>query len=266
MFTRENGEQPSSNEGRSDRALVPAVAKAFRVLEALSESGEPLGVSELARRLSMGKSTVHGLLTTLDTLGIIDAANGGRRYRIGRGLHALASRSAGSIDLRTSARSRLESLAGTTGQTAFLGVPNRDTVTILDMAHGRPAMSVSAPVGSTIPLLAGAVGKTLLAAWPEPRRDAFLKGRELPRFTRRSLTDPQRYRAAVRRAAERGFAVDVDEYVDGIHAAAAAIVGSGGEPVGVLWVAGFARHMDDKALDEIAKSVALAAREIGALL
>ena len=266
MFNRENGEPPSSNEGRSERSLVPAVAKAFKVLEALSDSGEPLGVSELARRLGMGKSTVHGLLTTLDALGIIDAANGGRRYRIGRGLHALASRSAGSVDLRASARSRLESLAAKTGQTAFLGVPNRETVTILDMAHGRPAMSISAPVGSSIPLLAGAVGKAVLAAWPEARRDAFLHGRELPRFTRRTLTEPQRYRGAVRRAAERGFAVDVDEYVDGIHAAAAAIVGGSGDPVGVIWVAGFAQHMDDKALDEIAKSVALAAREIGALL
>jgi IclR family KDG regulon transcriptional repressor len=266
MFTRENGESPSSNGGRSERALVPAVAKAFKVLEALSDSGEPLGVSELARRLGMGKSTVHGLLTTLDALGVIDATNGGRRYRIGRGLHALASRSAGSIDLRASARSHLESLAATTGQTAFLGVPNRDTVTILDMAHGLPAMSVSAPVGSSIPLLAGAVGKAVLAAWHEERRNTYLSEHDLPRFTRRTLTDPQRYRAAVRRATDRGFAVDVDEYIDGIHAAAAAIVGNSGEPVGVLWVAGFARHMDDKALDEIAKSVSLAAREIGALL
>ena len=203
MFNRENGEPASSNDSRSERALVPAVAKAFKVLEALSDSGEPLGVSELARRLGMGKSTVHGLLTTLDTLGIIDAANGGRRYRIGRGLHALASRSTGSIDLRTTARSRLESLAGTTGQTAFLGVPNRETVTILDMVHGRPTMSISAPVGSSIPLLAGAVGKAVLAAWTEPRRDAFLLGRELPRFTRRTLTDPQRYRAAASPPSDR---------------------------------------------------------------
>jgi IclR family KDG regulon transcriptional repressor len=266
MFTQENSAPPPSNAAKSEPPLVPAVAKAFRVLETLSDSGEPLGVSELSRRLGMGKSTVHGLLKTLDALGMIDLDNGGRRYRIGRGLHALASRSAGGVDLRAIARSRLEKLAESTGQTAFLGVPTRDTVTIVDMVHGRPAMSVSAPVGSSIPLLAGAVGKAVLAAWPEARRDAFLEGRELPRFTRRTLTDALRYRSAVKRAADRGFAIDVDEYVDGMRAAAAAIVGHSGEPSGVLWVAGFARHMDDAALDEIAKSVATAAREIGALL
>jgi DNA-binding IclR family transcriptional regulator len=266
MFNRENGEARSSNATSGERALVPAVDTACRVLETLRDSADPLGVSELARRLGMGKSTVHGLLTTLDALGMIDAVNGGRRYRIGRGLQALASRSAGGIDLRGLARSRLEALAASSGQTAFLGLPARDTVTILDMVHGPPAMSVSAPAGSSIPLLAGAVGKAVLAAWPEARREAYLAGRTLPRFTGRTLIDPQRYRAAVRRAAERGFAVDVDEYVDGIRAAAAAIVGRGGEPAGVLWVAGFARHIDDAALDEIAKSVAVAARGIGALL
>jgi len=266
MFTQENGMPAVALADKSEHALVPAVVKAFRVLEALADSVEPLGVSELARRLDIGKSTVHGLLTTLAALGMIEAGNGSRRYRIGRGLHLLASRSAGGVDLRALARPKLEALAGTTGQTSFLGIPHRDAVTIVDMVHGPLAMSVSARVGSSIPLLAGAVGKALLAAWPEVRRDAFLAGRELPRFTRRTLTDNQRYRAAVRRADERGFAIDVDEYVDGMRAAAAAIVGPDDEPVGALWVAGFARHIDDAALDEIAKSVAIAAREIGALL
>jgi len=266
MFHQQNGGLRPSNAEKPARPLVPAVAKAFRVLDALSSSGEPLGVSELSRRLGMGKSTVHGLLTTLDALGMIDAVNGGRRYRIGHGLQALASRSAGNIDLRVVARPRLEMLAAATSQTAFLGIAGADTVTILDLVHGRPAMSVSAPVGSSIPLLAGAVGKAVLAAWPESRRESFLSVHELPRFTRRTLTDPQRYLAAVRRASDRGYAIDVGEYVDGMRAAAAAIVGPDKEPIGVLWVAGFTRHMDDAALDAIAASVTEAAREIGALL
>src|SRR5471030_2130724 len=154
MFTQENSLPPPSNAAKSESPLVPAVAKAFRILETLSDSVEPLGVSELGRRLGMGKSTVHGLLKTLEALGMIQLDSGGRRYRIGRGLHLLASRSAGGVDLRALARPKLESLASTTGQTAFLGIPHRDTVTIVDMVHGPLAMSVSARVGSSIPLLA----------------------------------------------------------------------------------------------------------------
>jgi IclR family KDG regulon transcriptional repressor len=262
MFNRQNGSAPPANGSASQPRIVPAVDKAFRVLDCLAGSGEPLGISELSRRLGMGKSTIHGLTGTLEALGMIDAVGESRRFRIGRGLHVLATRSSGSIDLRSVARASLETLADKTGQTAFLGMPRSDTVTIVDCVHGRPAMSISAPIGSSVPLLAGAVGKALLSAWTPLRREAYVTARELPRFTRRTLVDRTRYLKAVDRAAQRGYAIDVDEYVDGMRAAAAAIVGADREPVGVLWVAGFARHIDEAALDAIAASVSTAAKAI----
>ena len=262
MFTRENASARPANGDGSQPRIVPAVEKAFRLLDCLAGSGEPLGVSELARRLGMGKSTVHGLTGTLESLGVIDAVGENRRFRIGRGLHVLATRSNGSVDLRTVARTALETLAAETGQTAFLGMPRADSVTIVDCVLGRPAMSISAPIGSSIPLFAGAVGKALLAAWTPLKREAYVTARELPRFTRRTLVDRGRYLKAVDRAAQRGYAIDVDEYVDGMRAAAAAIVSGDGEPVGVIWVAGFARHIDERALDSIAAAVSKAARTI----
>src|SRR5579864_1483465 len=132
MFTPENG-APRPPNGR-----VPAVAKAFRLLDLLSTSSEPLGVSELARRLGMGKSTIHGLVNTLQEFGAVETVEATKRYRIGRGLHVLAMRAAGRIDLRELARPSLERLAQQTEQTSFLGVVGGDQVTILDLVHGRP--------------------------------------------------------------------------------------------------------------------------------
>lgn len=257
MFTRENGQAAPTN------ALVPAVAKAFRLLDMLSTSPEPLGISELARRLSMGKSTVHGLVTTLQALGAVETADGAKRYRIGRGLHALVMRSSGRQDLRTVARPLLERLAARTEQTTFLGVVGSDNVTILDLVHGRPAMSVSAPVGSSIPMLAGAVGKAILSAWDPSRRTEFLASTTLPKFTPHTIADRAEYLRAVEEAAVRGAALDVDEYVDGMRAAAAPVLGPEKQLAAVVWVAGFARHIGDADLDTIAEAVAGAAREIG---
>jgi DNA-binding IclR family transcriptional regulator len=260
MFTRENAETHQSN------AMVPAVAKAFRLLDLLSASTEPLGVSELARRLGMGKSTVYGLVTTLQSLGAVEAADGAKRYRIGRGLHTLAMRSAGRQDLRSVARPCLERLAAQTDQTSFLGVVGADTVTILDIVHGRLAMSVSAPVGSSIPLMAGAVGKAVLVAWGPERRAQFLAKTPLPAFTEHSIVDPVAYAQAIDEAATRGAALDVDEYVDGMRAAAAPVFGPGDQLAAIVWIAGFTRHIDDVALIEIGQAVAREAREIGRAL
>jgi len=271
MFTPENGVlSPANGVPESDvaerPALVPAVDKAFRLLGALSESGEPLGVSQLARTLGLGKSTVHGLVTTLETLGIIEPSNGSKRYRLGPELYALASRSAGQRDLRDIARPALERLAAVTEQTSFLGVPADDHVTILDLVHGRPTMSISAPIGSAIPLLAGAVGKAIVAAWSERRREEFLSAARLPAFTANSIRDPAQYKEAIGAVMAEGAAIDIDEYVDGMRAAAAPIVGQGGQLAAVLWVAGFSRHVDRARLAGIAREVAKEAAQISRLL
>jgi DNA-binding IclR family transcriptional regulator len=260
MFAQENEMTRQAN------AIVPAVAKAFRLLDLLSSSAEPLGVSEIARRLVMGKSTVYGLVTTLQTLGVIETSDGAKKYRIGRGLHALAMRSAGRQDVRTLARPGLERLAAQTEQTSFLGVVGIDQVTILDLVHGRPAMSVSAPVGSAIPLLAGAVGKAVLSAWDAQRRAQFLATTPLPRFTAHTIVDVAAYERAVQETAASGAALDVDEYVDGMRAAAAPVLGPGSQLAAVIWVAGFARHIDDENLIAIRGAVAREALEIGKLL
>jgi IclR family KDG regulon transcriptional repressor len=273
MFVRPNGEArdgegapAAANGGFVPVSRVPAVLKAFKLLETISLSDKPLGVSELSRQLQMGKSTVHGLVTTLEALGVLEAINGSKRYVLGPRLPALCARSGNQADLRQVARTALERLAATTEQTSFLGVPADGQVTILDIVHGRPTLSISAPVGSSIPLLAGAVGKVILASWEPKRRHDFLIETELPAFTQASIVRPDAYEAAVAETIERGAAVDVDEYVDGVRAAAAAITGSQRQLVAVLWVAGFSRHIDQQRLDFIAQAVTHEAGEVSARL
>jgi IclR family transcriptional regulator, KDG regulon repressor len=268
MFPPQNGKSDGANNSAAANGAsrVPAVLKAFRLIEAVSLSDKPLGVSELSRRLEMGKSTVHGLVTTLESLGVLEAVNGSKRYVLGPRLPALCSRSGNQADLRQVARAALERLAEATEQTSFFGVPNDGHVTILDIMHGRPTLSISAPVGSSIPLLAGAVGKVVLASWEPQRRRAFLRDNVLPAFTASSIVRPDAYEAAVAQTVERGVAVDVDEYVDGVRAAAAPVTGPGRQLVAVLWVAGFSRHIDAKRLDEIAAAVTREAAEISARL
>ena len=255
---------PAANGASGPR--VPAVLKAFRLIEAVSISPRPLGVSELSRKLELGKSTVHGLVTTLEALGVLESVNGSKRYQLGPRLAALCSRSGNQADLRQIARAALERLATTTEQTSFFGIPADGHVTILDIVHGRPTLSISAPVGSSIPLLAGAVGKVVLASWDAARRRAFLRDNVLPAFTQASITQPDAYEAAVAATLERGAAIDVDEYVDGVRAAAAPVMGPGGSLGGVLWVAGFSRHIDVQRLEEIARAVLREAGEISARL
>ncbi len=259
--TTHDGARSAVADGKPRAARVPAVYKAFRLLETVSGSEKPLGVSELARKLQMGKSTVHGLVTTLEALGVLESVPG-KRYAIGPLLRVLAAGAAQQPDLRRMARPALERLAEDTELTTFLGIPADSHVTIVDIVHGTPTLAISAQVGTTIPLLAGAVGKVVLASWESERRRSFLHETTLPAFTPQSIVSPDGYERAVAETLARGAAIDCDEYVDGVRAAAAPINGPEQRLLAVLWVAGFSRHIDDGRLDRVAAHVQREASQI----
>ena len=90
----------------------------------------------------------------------------------------------------------------------------------------------------------------------------FLSKSALPAFTAASIINPDTYERSIDEAITRGAAIDVDEYVDGVRAAAAPVMGPGQKLVAIIWVAGFSRHIDSGRLDFIASAVAREAAEI----
>jgi DNA-binding transcriptional ArsR family regulator len=150
--------------------MSEAVDRAFRILDLLSRSPEPLTGATVARRLRLPRSTVHGLLGALRDVGAVEVVRG--RYRLGTVLGRLAATS----DLRRRWRPVLERLAEQTGETVFLGQVAGSRVNIIDLVTGRGPMVVSAPVGSRVPATAGAIGKVVDGAAVAVDEGEYLEG------------------------------------------------------------------------------------------
>jgi DNA-binding IclR family transcriptional regulator len=150
--------------------MVPAVTRAFRVLDLISRSPAPVGTSEIARRLRLPKSSVHGVLRALAEAGAVEEVR--KRYRLGPAIGRLAS----VAELRRRWRPVLERIAAETGETTFLGQPRGGRVAIVDEVPGAGAPVVSAPVGSFVPGSAGALGKVLGGAGAAEDRGEYLAG------------------------------------------------------------------------------------------
>jgi DNA-binding transcriptional ArsR family regulator len=147
-----------------------AVERAFRILDLLSRSPDPLSGAEVARRLRLPRSTVHGLLGALRAAGAVEVVRG--RYRPGTALGRLSATS----DLRRRWRPALERLAEQTGETVFLGQVAGSRVNVLDLVTGRGPMVISAPVGSRVPATAGAIGKVVEGAAVAVDEGEYLEG------------------------------------------------------------------------------------------
>jgi DNA-binding IclR family transcriptional regulator len=101
---------------------APSVKKAFKILHTIADSSNGLGVSELAKQLKIGKSTVHGITSALEELGVLvrDALH--KKYNMGYTLLELRKKTYAKMELRDVARIPMEKLGEKIGETVFLGV------------------------------------------------------------------------------------------------------------------------------------------------
>ncbi len=213
---------------------IPAVERALQALDLLCEGGEPPTVRDLAARLGVPRSTVYRILNTLEAHGVArrDAAG---RYAPGPRLLAYA-RAVPRADLATLAMPVLEALAAELRVTAKLSVLDGDAALVVAVAPGPGAYAVVTQVGRRFPLHAGAASKVLAAHLPDAERDALLAA-PLERATPRTITDPKRLAAVLSRVRRDGIATDHAEYVEGVHAMAAPVLGPGGVPIAAVSLA-----------------------------
>jgi len=240
---------------------APSVKKAFAILNAVSSSREGLGVSELAKKLRIAKSTVHGMTSTLEELGAVMRDPLTKKYKLGFTLLEIGRSAYSQIDLKTAARPVTEDLMEKTRTSVFLGILNWDHVTILDIVEARQDLNITAPVGSTIPLFAGAVGKVFLAFMEEEQATKIIKLKGLPRFTVNSIVDTDLYFKELMQVREKGYAVDDEEYILGVRAVASPILGLG-QLRSAIWAVGFKASLDDKKMKKLAGETQKAAKTI----
>ncbi len=240
---------------------APSVKKAFAILSAISSSKDGLGVSELAKNLKMAKSTVHGMTSALEELGAVMREPVTKKYKLGFTLLEIGRSAYSQIDLQTSSRPVTEALMEKSRTSVFLGILNWGQVTILDIVESRQDLSITAPVGSTIPLLAGAVGKVFLASMSNEEAAKTIHSRGLPRFTENSIVDQDQYFTELEKVRENGYAVDDEEYIMGVRAVASPLTGLG-QLRSAIWAVGFKASIDETGLNQLAVETHRAAKTI----
>jgi len=240
---------------------APSVKKAFKILHAIADSPSGLGVSELAKRLNMGKSTVHGIAMGLETLGVLVRDPIQKKFNLGYTLLELSRRAYARMELRDVGRGPIQRLMEKVGETVFLGVMNGDHATILDVVDSHNEMKITSPPGTRLPLLAGATGKVFLAQLEEKKAKEIIQKMGLVRFTSKSIVDQKKFFKEVEETKRRGYAIDDEEYMLGVRAIAAPIQ-TASPSVVAIWVVGFSSGLNDQKMERVILEIRNTAQEI----
>ncbi len=240
---------------------APIVKKAFQILELIAGADNRISISDISRELRIGKSTVHGITKALEESGAIVRDEKTRRYSLGITLFELARTVYARIDLKDIARPLMEGLMRKTRQSVFLGMRSHDRVSIIDIVESTQDLKITAPVGARIPLLVGALGKVFMASLEDGEAERVVRNTALRQDTENSITDPERYLDEIRAARKSGYALDNEEYIQGVRAVAAPIRVIG-RPMSAIWVVGFTQSMSAENMAIIAAETKQAAEAI----
>ena len=197
----------------------------------------PIGVTEVAERADLPKSTAARLLTSLAREGAVEQVPGETRYRLGPRIESLATGLIAPRTIVAIARPYLAELAASVDEVVGLSVPEGDTVHYVDQVDNDHPVGVRDWTGSRLVLHAVSSGLAVLAVRPRVRIEAYLD-RPLERFTARTMTDPELLRARLQRILLDGFAWTNGEYTEDIASVAAGIADASGEVVAAVHVHG----------------------------
>lgn len=214
---------------------VQSIERAFAVLGALADG--PIGVTEVADRADLPKSTAARLLTSLAHEGVVEQVPGETRYRLGPRLATLAAGIGPTRSLARLAHPSLEALAAETGEAAGLSVADGDRAHYIDQVASTNPVAVRDWTGSRIPLHAVSSGQVLLAYAPPTFVQRYL-GRPMERFTARTLVTAEELLERMRAVRRDGYTWAFEEFDEGISSVAAPVADSHGEVVAAVHLHG----------------------------
>jgi DNA-binding IclR family transcriptional regulator len=212
---------------------VQSIDRAFSVLRSLTAG--PAGVTEIADRVQLPKSTVSRLLSTLEELGAVEQISAGGEYRIGWAMLELAAAARPGRSLVSVARPHLAELNRRTGEAAGISIPDGTEMLYLDQLTPDSELQVRDWTGHRIPMHAVPSGQVVLAGDDELAQKVVA---DLQRFTQHTITTADDLSERLTLVRNQGYAWAFEEFADGLNSVAAAIRNDSGKVIAALHVYG----------------------------
>lgn len=241
---------------------VQVMDRAIAILDVLAANGAEMSLVELTDALQLHKSTVHRLLMVLEGYRFVDKHAMTGRYRLGMRLFELGNKAVANLNLRETARTKLEGLAFETNETVHLCVMDHGEMLYIDKVEPQRSVRLASSVGRRISAHCSGVGKAMLAFLDEGKVSAILRKSGLPAITKNTITTPAALRIELHKIHERGYAVDNEENEEGVRCIATPIFDFTGQVAAALSISGPTFRLAHSQVPSLAKIVIRVASEI----
>ena len=228
---------------------LSTLEKALAVLEAVGDQPQAVGLPDLAARLKLPRQTVHRVLGQLQDAGLVSRHPVRERYSVGPRLTRLALAALNSRNQGAPVRAILADLVDDVNETCNIGVLDDLEYVYLERIECKWPLRTHLGAGSRVSAYGTSGGKTLLAELGPEQCKRLLKSRKLEAYTPHTITKLQDLEAELARIRSRGFALNNQEYLDGIIGLAVPIKDADGRAVAALAMHGPVTRLSLKACE-----------------
>jgi IclR family transcriptional regulator, KDG regulon repressor len=241
-------------EKESTLGRLSSVTSALLVLKAFSAEEAEIGISSLAKRLGLAKSTTHRLAVTLTAEGFLEQNPETGRYRLGLSLFTLGALARRRMDVSNVSRPLLGVLRDKFQEASTLAILSGHSIMFLHNMESGQAIGIRAHIGDLKPAFCTAEGRVLLAFGPAAQAAEVLNGERSPR-TANTETSPAALRRMLDEVRTSGFAIDDEESEEGMRCLAAPVRDISGKVIAAVGLAGPTQRLTKKALRALAPEV-----------
>ena len=246
-----------------DKYIIPNLRNACRVLKLLSEERSGKTLAAVTRELEIPRTTALRILTTLHAEDMV--ASVGKDYVLGTALIQLGLRALESVDVRTVAIPVLRDLSNETRETSHLAALSGDKALLLEVCDSPHPVRVASRPGTLADIHCSATGKIFLAFQIVDLRE-FLRDKTLRSRAPNTMTTLEELEEAVLEIRENGYAVDEEEYSEGVRCLAAPVRNSLGNVVAAVGITASTATFTKRRIKPVAGTVVAAANRISVAL
>ncbi|MGL5810777.1 MAG: IclR family transcriptional regulator [Nocardioides sp.] len=214
-----------------------SVATAARILREFGKGDTQLGVSQLARRTGVGKSTAHRVVWTLVAEGLLEKVDDTGLFRLTATMRNLGVSAETALNLHQAATSPLDALRGITDGTLHIAILDGADVLYVERREGPAALQIFHRVGGRNSAHATSTGKVLMAFLPVEEQVRLVEGMRLTRKTEHTITSSSLLLEELKRVRSQGFAENRFESVPSLSSIAAPIRDRTGRVVAAVSIA-----------------------------
>jgi IclR family acetate operon transcriptional repressor len=241
---------------------IQSLDRGLAILEIVGQARRPVSVAELTPALGIDRSSVFRLANTLKMRGFL-AQLPSKEYVLGSAIWRLANRFQWSQGFTQIAREQVTALAAKTGETTHLVIQEGRQAVFVDHELTAQPVGVSVSSGRCEPLHSTAVGKALIADCDSRTLSELLGDEPLPAATKRTIRRIAELAKECRRVRKRGFAIDNEEFHEGVRCVAAPIRDASGRIVAAIGISAPISRLSESRCEKVAQAVKRAAAQIG---